>query len=347
MRLAVLKIQQGGLVVGVGLHPIRPVPDAIFTQEDITTPKCRDTIRKHMTENDFTGFDVVMRGDGLSSDTLATPWDQASQLTESIKLATEFLSPKGAFVTKMFDGAQDYNPMLYCLEQLFDGVVVTKPTCTFPETYIVAKSYKAPEKINPRLLVTRNLFSIKEDIKPEVIRRALLFQFYVFSFIDEIQPFNSLSYVFLGEVLFWQSQHKVPWYDHCVHHCKGIDPGIVMGSDGLVTGRTTCIEDDIKVKEIGVDILCGQSGHYDFAETVYEYIDEKVLNKIVAEKSRPSVEKCACMMKRWYASYWKQCEKKGDEVDRASGKALGKDSHAFLTIAGYEDEGKDELVLHV
>lgn len=120
-----------------------------------------------------------------------------------------------------------------------------------------------------------------------------------------------------------------------------------MGSDGLVTGRTTCIEDDIKVKEIGVDILCGQSGHYDFAETVYEYIDEKVLNKIVAEKSRPSVEKCACMMKRWYASYWKQCEKKGDEVDRASGKALGKDSHAFLTIAGYEDEGKDELVLHV
>ncbi|RZC70739.1 hypothetical protein C5167_033871, partial [Papaver somniferum] len=168
MRLAVLKIQQGGLVVGVGLHPIRPVPDAIFTQEDITTPKCRDTIRKHMTENDFTGLDVVMRGDGLSSDTLATPWDQASQLTESIKLATEFLSPKGAFVTKMFDGAQDYNPMLYCHEKLFDGVVVTKPTCTFPETYIVAKIYKAPEKINPRLLATRNLFSIKEDIKPEV-----------------------------------------------------------------------------------------------------------------------------------------------------------------------------------
>ncbi|XP_026378832.1 adoMet-dependent rRNA methyltransferase spb1-like [Papaver somniferum] len=168
MRLAVLKIQQGGLVVGVGLHPIRPVPDAIFIQEDIATSECRDTIRKYMTENGFTGFDLVMHGGGLSSDTRATPWDQASQLTESIKLATEFLSPKGAFVTKMFNGAQDYNPMLYCLEQLFDRVVVRKPTFTFPETYIVSKSYKAPEKINPSLLVARNLFSIKENINPEV-----------------------------------------------------------------------------------------------------------------------------------------------------------------------------------
>ncbi|KAI3879495.1 hypothetical protein MKW92_000872 [Papaver armeniacum] len=168
MHLAVLKIQQGGLVVGVGLHPIKPIPDAILIQEDITAPECRDTIRTHMTENGFTGFDLVMRGGGLSSETRATPWDQASQLTESIKLATEFLSPEGAFVTKMFDGARDYSPMLYCLQQLFGSVVVTKPTFTFPETYIVAKSYKAPEKINPRLLVARNLFSIKEDINPEV-----------------------------------------------------------------------------------------------------------------------------------------------------------------------------------
>ncbi|KAI3867497.1 hypothetical protein MKX03_032350 [Papaver bracteatum] len=164
MHVAVLKIQQGGLVVGVGLHPIKPIPDAILIQEDITAPECRDTIRTHMTENGFTGFDLVMRGGGLSS----APWDKAYQLTESIKLATEFLSPEGAFVAKMFDGAQDYSPMLYCLQQLFGSVVVTKPTFTFPETYIVAKSYKAPEKINPRLLVARNLFSIKEDINPEV-----------------------------------------------------------------------------------------------------------------------------------------------------------------------------------
>ncbi|KAI3896537.1 hypothetical protein MKW92_043206 [Papaver armeniacum] len=119
-----------------------------------------------MTEN---GFDLVMRG-GLSSDSRSTTWDQASLLTESIKLATEFLSPGGTFVTKMFDGAGDYSPMLYCLEQLFCRVVVTRPTFTFPETYVVAKGYKAPEKINPRLLVARNLFSIEEEIIPKVIR---------------------------------------------------------------------------------------------------------------------------------------------------------------------------------
>ncbi|KAI3879493.1 hypothetical protein MKW92_000870 [Papaver armeniacum] len=245
-----------------------------------------------MTENGFTGFDLVMRGGGLSSETRATPWDQASQLTESIKLATEFLSPEGAFVTKMFDGARDYSPMLYCLQQLFGSVVVTKPTFTFPETYIVAKSYKAPEKINPRLLVARNLFSIKEDINPEV-----------------------------------------PWYDRGVHRCRG--------------HRSWDCKDDNKLREIGRDMACGLCGDFDFTETVYNYIDSKVWDKIVFKKSRPSVEKCAGMVERWYASYWKQCVKKGDEVDQACGKEIGNVNHAYLAIAGYEDEGKEELVAHL
>ncbi|XP_026454440.1 adoMet-dependent rRNA methyltransferase spb1-like [Papaver somniferum] len=166
MQLAVARISKGGFVLGVDLHPVTPILGAISIQEDIATRECRDTIEKHMTENGFTGFDVVMRG-GLSSDSCATTWDQASLLTKSIKLATKFLSPDGTFVTKMFDGAEDYNPMLYCLEQLFCRVVVTKPTSTSTKTYIVALNYKAPEKINPRLLVTRNLFSIKEEEEEE------------------------------------------------------------------------------------------------------------------------------------------------------------------------------------
>ncbi|MCL7033313.1 hypothetical protein MKW94_010035 [Papaver nudicaule] len=116
-----------------------------------------------MAENGVTGFDIVMRG-ALSPSHNATTWDQASLLTESIKLATEFLALDGTFITKMFDGAEDYTPMLYCLEQLCCKVVVTKPSSTSAETYIVALNYKAPEKINPRLLVARNLFSINEDI---------------------------------------------------------------------------------------------------------------------------------------------------------------------------------------
>ncbi|KAI3891167.1 hypothetical protein MKW98_007472 [Papaver atlanticum] len=180
MQLAVARISKGGFVLGVDLHPITPILGAISIQEDITTRECRDTIGKHMTENGFTGFDVVMRG-GLSSDSRATTWDQASLLTKSIKLATKFLSPDGTFVTKMFHGAEDYNPMLYCLEQLFCRVVVTKPTSTSTETYILALNYKAPEKINPRLLVTRNLFSIKEEEEEEEEEAVVLASDFVWS----------------------------------------------------------------------------------------------------------------------------------------------------------------------
>ncbi|KAI3867494.1 hypothetical protein MKX03_032347 [Papaver bracteatum] len=289
MHVAVLKIQQGGLVVGVGLHPIKPIPDAILIQEDITAPECRDTIRTHMTENGFTGFDLVMRGGGggLSSDTGATPWDQAYQLTESIKLATEFLSPEGAFVAKMFDGAQDYSPMLYCLQQLFGSVAVTKPTFTFPETYIVAK----------------------KDINPEV--------------------------------RYSSGRASTRYHGTTVAGIivEGIDRGIVVRSDGLVICGGTRTEDDIKVEEIGRDMSCGLCGDFDFTETLYRYIDDKVWDKIVSKESRPSVEKCARMVERWYASYWKQCVKKGDEVDQAFGKQVGNDNHAYLAMAAYEDEG--------
>ncbi|MCL7021804.1 hypothetical protein MKW94_027882, partial [Papaver nudicaule] len=64
----------------------------------------------------------------------------------------------------MFDGAEDYNPMLYCLEQLFSKVVVTKPTSRSTETYIVALGYKAPKKVDRQMLVPRNLFVINEKM---------------------------------------------------------------------------------------------------------------------------------------------------------------------------------------
>ncbi|MCL7049700.1 hypothetical protein MKW94_018890 [Papaver nudicaule] len=150
MELAACRVQKGGLVLGVDLRLVTRVTDAISIQGDITTPECRDTIRKHMAKKRYSN---------------ASTWDQAAVVTESIKLATEFLAPDGTFVTKMFNGAEDYNPMRYCLEQLrlFSRVAVTKPTYSSAENYIVAIGYKAPDKINPKLLVARNLFTIKEE----------------------------------------------------------------------------------------------------------------------------------------------------------------------------------------
>ncbi|KAI3865219.1 hypothetical protein MKX03_012809 [Papaver bracteatum] len=51
MQVAVKKIPVGGFVLGVDLYPIKPIRGAISIIEDITTDKCRATIKKLMKEN--------------------------------------------------------------------------------------------------------------------------------------------------------------------------------------------------------------------------------------------------------------------------------------------------------
>ncbi|KAI3851398.1 hypothetical protein MKX03_020386, partial [Papaver bracteatum] len=72
-------------------------------------------------------------------------------------------------------------------------VVVTKPTSTPTETYILSLNYKAPEKINPRLLVTRNLFSIKKEEEEAVV----LASYFLWSEIplEVLEKACSLSFV--------------------------------------------------------------------------------------------------------------------------------------------------------
>ena len=79
-----------------------------------------------MEEHRATTFDVVLH-DG--SPNVGEAWAQEAMsqnalVIDSIKLATQFLAPKGTFVTKVFR-SQDYSYVLYCLKQLFEKVVIT------------------------------------------------------------------------------------------------------------------------------------------------------------------------------------------------------------------------------
>ncbi|KAH0777793.1 hypothetical protein KY290_009204 [Solanum tuberosum] len=162
MQVAVRHVPVGSLVIGVDLNPIRPIRGAISVQQDITTPKCRSTIKKLMAENGCRAFDLILH-DG--SPNVGGAWakeatSQNSLVIDSVKLATELLAPKGTFITKIFR-SQDYNAVLYCLRQLFEKVEVDKPPASrsaSAEIYIIGLKYKAPSKIDPRLLDIKHLF---------------------------------------------------------------------------------------------------------------------------------------------------------------------------------------------
>lgn len=103
MQVAVERVPVGSLVIGVDLDPIRPIRGAIAVQEDITTPKCRATLKKLMAENGCRTFDLVLH-DG--SPNVGGAWakeatSQNALVIDSVKLAAELLTPKGTFVTKV------------------------------------------------------------------------------------------------------------------------------------------------------------------------------------------------------------------------------------------------------
>eukprot|EP00850_Spirogloea_muscicola_P022017 SM000273S10227 [mRNA] locus=s273:79062:83446:+ [translate_table: standard] len=156
------------LVVGVDLVPIRPVRGATTLVEDITTPRCRAALRKLLKS---ALLDVVLH-DG--SPNVGGAWakesyGQAALSLDALRLATEFLKPGGTFVSKVFRSS-DYNSLLYVFNQLFKKVESTKPIAsrsTSAEIYVVGLGYKAPAKIDPRLLDHRHVFQyVDEPAKP-------------------------------------------------------------------------------------------------------------------------------------------------------------------------------------
>ena len=145
----------------IDLLPIRAIRNVKTIVSDITTAECRRLV---IQELQGWKADVVLcdGAPNIGSEYKKDAYVQNELVLAALKTATDHLAEGGTFCTKVYR-SQDYNSLLWVIQQLFEDVQAVKPNSSraqSAEIFLVCMKYTAPNHIDPKLLGRYSCISV-------------------------------------------------------------------------------------------------------------------------------------------------------------------------------------------